>query len=530
MPGPAIKINKDAAGANFDQRVYDEGTGAGPFQPVAQAANSSGTRIDPATSTKQPALGTAGAASADVITVQGVASMTALKVDGSAVTHPISAVDLGVMAAAAATTDTGTFSAIAFMKRGLQNWTTFLARTPVLGTATMVNSSPVTLASDQPAVLVAGGRANSGADTASGRAHLTVGGSDGTNLRPAIVNSAGNFVVDSSGTAITGVTMPAGGVGFVGWLSAIMDAVRGSPNSFSDATRVPIDDRDGLTVTASVTSAATLFTQDLLGYQSISVHVTSAGTTCTITYEMSNDNTNWVSTAGLPSTALGNTLAQTTSTTAIHLVFNRTARYFRARVSTYGSGTVTVVAVASKVAVGNVAATSSSVTLVHGQAGHDGVVVGNPVRIAGRALTSDYVAVTPGDVADLKTTTVGALVVRPYAIPELEWNYAAAAGGILNTTTAVTVAAAAGAGLRNYITSFEISSEALGAATEFVIRDGAGGTVLWRDKISIGGRALTSVSFPSPLRSSAATLLEVATLTASMTGTVYINVQGYTAP
>lgn len=43
-----------------------------------------------ATAAKQPALGTAGAASADVITVQGIASMTALKVDGSGVTQPVS--------------------------------------------------------------------------------------------------------------------------------------------------------------------------------------------------------------------------------------------------------------------------------------------------------------------------------------------------------------------------------------------------------------------------------------------------------
>lgn len=42
------------------------------------------------TSAKQPALGTAGTPSADVITVQGAASMTALKVDGSAVTQPVS--------------------------------------------------------------------------------------------------------------------------------------------------------------------------------------------------------------------------------------------------------------------------------------------------------------------------------------------------------------------------------------------------------------------------------------------------------
>lgn len=43
-----------------------------------------------ATSAKQPALGTAGTPSADVITVQGITSMTALKVDGSAVTQPVS--------------------------------------------------------------------------------------------------------------------------------------------------------------------------------------------------------------------------------------------------------------------------------------------------------------------------------------------------------------------------------------------------------------------------------------------------------
>lgn len=42
------------------------------------------------TAAKQPALGTAGAASSDVLTVQGIASMTALKTDGSAVTQPVS--------------------------------------------------------------------------------------------------------------------------------------------------------------------------------------------------------------------------------------------------------------------------------------------------------------------------------------------------------------------------------------------------------------------------------------------------------
>jgi hypothetical protein len=40
--------------------------------------------------------------------------------------------DLGAQADAAATTDTGTFSIIAFIKRGMQNWTSLLARIPAL--------------------------------------------------------------------------------------------------------------------------------------------------------------------------------------------------------------------------------------------------------------------------------------------------------------------------------------------------------------------------------------------------------------
>jgi hypothetical protein len=62
--------------------------GSGVTQPVSAA--SLPLPSGASTSAKQPALGTAGSASADVITVQGVASMTALKVDGSAVTQPVS--------------------------------------------------------------------------------------------------------------------------------------------------------------------------------------------------------------------------------------------------------------------------------------------------------------------------------------------------------------------------------------------------------------------------------------------------------
>lgn len=62
--------------------------GSAVTQPISAVALPLPTGA--ATAAKQPALGTAGVASANVITVQGIASMTPLKVDGSGVTQPVS--------------------------------------------------------------------------------------------------------------------------------------------------------------------------------------------------------------------------------------------------------------------------------------------------------------------------------------------------------------------------------------------------------------------------------------------------------
>ncbi len=107
------------------------------------------------------------------------------------------------------------------------------------------------------------------------------------------------------------------------------------------------------------------------------------------------------------------------------------------------------------------------------------------------------------------------------------WNYAAASGGIVNTTTAVTVKAAAGAGVRNYISSLDLEWDTLGAATEFAIRDGAAGTVIYRTKLNTAAGRKT-VNFPVPLRGTANTLVEIVTLTATTTGGVFANLQGFT--
>lgn len=59
---------------------------------------------------------------------------------------------IGAPADAAASSDTGTFSLISFIKRGLQNWTTLQAKIPALGQALMAVSFPVVIASNQSAI------------------------------------------------------------------------------------------------------------------------------------------------------------------------------------------------------------------------------------------------------------------------------------------------------------------------------------------------------------------------------------------
>jgi len=108
------------------------------------------------------------------------------------------------------------------------------------------------------------------------------------------------------------------------------------------------------------------------------------------------------------------------------------------------------------------------------------------------------------------------------------WNYAAAASGIVNTTTAVTLKAAAGASVRNYLKTLTIAHDTLGAATELAIRDGAAGTVLFRTKLQTALQSDVVLTFDPPLKGSANTLMEVVTLTASVTGGVYVNATGFT--
>lgn len=162
---------------------------------------------------------------------------------------------------------------------------------------------------------------------------------------------------------------------------------------------------------------------------------------------------------------------------------------------------------------------------VVGDAAHDAAIAGNPVRVGARALSADYTAVATGDTADVIASLLGKLVCLRDALPGQTWSYAAASGGITNTT-GVTAKAAAGAGSRNYITAVQVINGHATVSTDVQIRDGAAGTVLWRGFAAAAGGGC-AIQFAQPLRGSDNTLVEIACGT---TGTAtYFNLQGFTA-
>jgi hypothetical protein len=110
-------------------------------------------------------------------------------------------------------------------------------------------------------------------------------------------------------------------------------------------------------------------------------------------------------------------------------------------------------------------------TGVVGSAASSAASSGNPVRVGGRiAPATPDLTYVAGDAAELDISTGGQQIVKQYSTSERDYNFL---GSITNSTTPVVFKNAAGASIRNYMTSFNFSCDVLGAATELVIKDGA---------------------------------------------------------
>lgn len=151
----------------------------------------------------------------------------------------------------------------------------------------------------------------------------------------------------------------------------------------------------------------------------------------------------------------------------------------------------------------------------------------NIVSVGGTAVDPTSAAAGALGVIDLGTDAVPTF---PGA-PTTPWSYAAASGGIVNTTEVAIKGAPAGA-LVNYITSLQLINTDATVGTEVVLTDGSGGTVIWRGFAPASIAAVTQpimadIHFVPPLFCTAATALYVKCITDS--SQTYVNAQGYVA-
>ena len=116
----------------------------------------------------------------------------------------VTATDLGVKADAVATTDTGTFSVIALIKRGLQNWTSLLAKIPALVSGRIpIDGSGVTQQISAASLPLPSGASTAAKQPALGTAGtpssdvITVqGASAGTALNTKETQPIGDYVIN----------------------------------------------------------------------------------------------------------------------------------------------------------------------------------------------------------------------------------------------------------------------------------------------------------------------------------------------
>lgn len=196
--------------ASIDGKITAVNTGA-------VTVSSSALPTGAATAAKQPALGTAGTASADVITVQGKASMTPLLVDGSATTQPVSAASLPLPTGAATA-----------------------AKQPALGTAGTASADVITVqgkTSMTPLLVDASATTQpvSGTVTVTGVATATKQ-SDGSQ-KTQIVDGSGNVIASTSNALNVAITSGGGSGGTASSFGAAFPAT-GTAIGISDGTNM----------------------------------------------------------------------------------------------------------------------------------------------------------------------------------------------------------------------------------------------------------------------------------------------------
>ena len=190
--------------------------------------------------------------------------------------------------------------------------------------------------------------------------------------------------------------------------------------------------------------------------------------------------------------------------------------WVESRVSLDGQGTGRI----DKAMPVNLVAGSTTAT-VYGNTAVDSAMP-NPVAIGGRASNANIAAMSAaGDLVAQLMTMIGAAVNKPFSLPEADWSYT----GTLTVATDTTIMAAAGAGIKRYLTAIQVQNTNA-TATTLVIKDGT--TAKHTISLPASMTLPIDIEFPTPIQTTANAALNIACGTAG--ANVLVNAQGYTAP
>jgi hypothetical protein len=165
----------------------------------------------------------------------------------------------------------------------------------------------------------------------------------------------------------------------------------------------------------------------------------------------------------------------------------------------------------------NMVTTATITGTVQGTVASGATAATNPVGIGGLAQTSNPTAVTSGQAVRTLHTTAGAVINKPFSIPELDWSYT----GIITTTTQTAMKAAAGAGVKNYLTGIQLQNTSA-TATTVIVQDGS--TTKWQVSLPASMTTPIVMMFLSPIQTTANAALNI---TCGAAANVYVNAQGY---
>lgn len=522
-----------------------------------------------ATAAKQPALGTAGTASADVITIQGIASMTAVKVDGSAVTQPVSgtfwqATQPVSIAASVTVVNSGTFA----VQSTLQAGTAYVGKVRLTDGTTDVDIRDLANSNAVNVSIVDG----SGDQITSfgGGTQYTEGDTDATIVGTAcMMEVAANTLQPVQGTVADGLLVNLGSnndVTVTGTVTANIGTVGTLATAANQTTIIGhVDGIEGLLTTIDAdtggiaTSAATIagavsgneMQVDVLTMPTVTVTgtVTATISASATTIAKEEDAASANQDVGVPAMAVrkatpantsgtdgdyemlqmsaGRLWTSSTIDTALPAGTNAIGKLASNAGVTIGAVEIAAAqTLATVTTVSTVTTCSTVTTLTGGGVAHDGADSGNPVKVGARAAAtlSDDTMVANADRTDMVSDLDGALIVRP--------NFPA--GDILTDATSNTDGAStassvfsATASTRSCVTGFQVFRTDAGTTPIYIdFRDGTGGSVLWRAVLPPNGGA-NSPAYCGPclFRTSANTAL--AYDVSSATNTVYISVSGY---